>query len=362
MSEIGYPGRLLKVYLRGALIAAVRTKSVSRTANPIDETDGEDNGFRFIRGADLLAQQVSVAGVATSENYGVLLEEFEGNTLAEFVIEHAITGYTEAPTDGAFLTSLEYHGEHNGHVAFSATFVWSGSVTVTYTPPPEPPPVDPAVFLTKNANDSNTEIVDLYEADFAGISNMGAYVDPTQDPAAFFNTWDALTGKYYQEWEILEFPEEADLDRYFAIGTSEAFFNLGAYSMSYSHTSGASIQWYTFSTITRWRFTRNISGNVTNYTDSQDPPVAGDRIGFAADYDTGFFWAHRNGVWFDVLSPIAGVAEGGDPNAGGVGCAIYPSGLTNNMIPIGCWTDSNGPIRVKLVIPQYLPDGFTSYA
>jgi len=136
MSAIGYPGRNLLLYLRGEKIAGLRTKSVAHVAEPIDETDGEDNGFRYIRPeADSHALEISCAGVTTVANWGVLLDEFYGDTLADFEIRHP-DGTVELVD--AFLTSLENTGEHAGACTFTAAFRASGEVSNA------PPDIEPA--------------------------------------------------------------------------------------------------------------------------------------------------------------------------------------------------------------------------
>lgn len=146
MSEVGWVGRELRVAIDGTVIAAVKAKRVTYTAEPIDETQGERDGWRYlIDEADHRRIDVSVDGVATVENYNRLLEIFYADEeLTPLEILHPDESVEEGD---AFLVSLEHRGEHAGFVGFSAVFYFSGDVPLTPPPPPPDPPDPEAILL-----------------------------------------------------------------------------------------------------------------------------------------------------------------------------------------------------------------------
>lgn len=141
MSDRGYKGRSFAILLNGQRIAAVRGKSVSYSRTPIDRSDEEKTGWRYLDPkADSRSRSISVEGVATINNYS-LLQAWHGSTYSDISIRHA-DGTLEEP-DAAFLESLTYSGEHDGHVAFEASFLLTDDPGAA-PPPPTPNPV-PAI-------------------------------------------------------------------------------------------------------------------------------------------------------------------------------------------------------------------------
>lgn len=140
MSAIGWKGRELQVYLDEVLIAAVRAKRVEHVNAPIDASDGEDNGWRLLLDqAETHGIEVAVDGVATSENYALLLEAYYADELVDL---HVLNPEGTAELgEGAFMRSLEAVGEHRGHVAFSAVFTMSAELDTI--PPPVLIDIDP---------------------------------------------------------------------------------------------------------------------------------------------------------------------------------------------------------------------------
>lgn len=130
MSVIGYNGRAFKILRGNEVIAAVRTKSAAHNREPVDVTTDDSNGHRtLLPEPGVRSIDVTIEGVATSENYQWMLNQWNGNTLTDIAIQNA-DGSIEVADHGFFLGSLEFSGESAGDVAFSATFMSSGEVTV----------------------------------------------------------------------------------------------------------------------------------------------------------------------------------------------------------------------------------------
>lgn len=132
MSTAGYNGRAFKIKKGAAVIAAVVTKSTSLAREAIDVTNDDSDGWRkLLPTPGNRAIDVSIEGVATVDNYKSIIQDWEGNALLSITIEHP-NGSTQSATDGFFLSSLEFSGEQNGHVTFSAQLQSSGVVTSTH--------------------------------------------------------------------------------------------------------------------------------------------------------------------------------------------------------------------------------------
>lgn len=129
MSDIGYNGRKLNILKGGTKIAAVMSKTVTHNREPVEVTNDDSDGNRTVLpDPGLRSIDVSVNGVTTSENYQDFLTTWNGKTLSDITIQHA-DGSTEEAEEGFFLGNLEFSGEHNGHVAFTASLMSSGPVT-----------------------------------------------------------------------------------------------------------------------------------------------------------------------------------------------------------------------------------------
>lgn len=131
MSIIGYNGRDFTVELNGATIAAVSSKTKTLSRSPVDVTTDDSDGWRTLlpfpgnRFVD-----VSVEGVATSANYQILLDEWAGTVNSTVVIRNA-NGSSMSAANGFFLGNVEFSGEQDAHVAFTAQLQSSGAVTIT---------------------------------------------------------------------------------------------------------------------------------------------------------------------------------------------------------------------------------------
>lgn len=134
MSEIGYNGRAFIIKLDAVKIAAVQSKSTTHAREAIDVTNDDSNGWRTtlpvpaVRSLDL-----SIEGVATEDNYQLILDEWLGTVNSAITIQNP-DGSIESAANGFFIGSVESSGAHDGHVTFTAAFQSSGAVT--RTPPP----------------------------------------------------------------------------------------------------------------------------------------------------------------------------------------------------------------------------------
>jgi predicted secreted protein len=135
MSALGWIGRSFQIAFNGTPVAAVRTKRVAYSNTPIDITEGESNGWRRLaeRG-DVRSIDVTVEGVATAENWPLLLAQFESEEATQIEVWHPEGSVQFAD---AFLASLTKQGEHSGAVTFSATWQMSGEIGL-YTTLPAP--------------------------------------------------------------------------------------------------------------------------------------------------------------------------------------------------------------------------------
>lgn len=130
MSEIGYNGRSLRIVRNGLVIAQVQTKSVPHTREPVEVTTDDDDGWRrLLPYPGRRAVDINCDGVASENNYALLRDEWLGNVMSDVEIHHA-DGAVESCEDGFFLSSLEFSGEEEGHVAFSAAWQSSGPVAI----------------------------------------------------------------------------------------------------------------------------------------------------------------------------------------------------------------------------------------
>lgn len=134
MSTKGYNGRELIIQIDGVAVAAVQSKTVSRSKSEVDVTNDDSSGWRtLLSDPGTKSIDVSINGVATVDNYNELLTKWNGDVMQNVTIVHP-NGDMETAADGFFLSSLEQSGEHDGHVAFTAQLMSSGAVTVTPAP------------------------------------------------------------------------------------------------------------------------------------------------------------------------------------------------------------------------------------
>jgi len=130
MSELGYNGRALKIRKDGQVIAAVRTKAAAHAREPVDVTnDDSDSNRTLLPIPASRSLDVNLQGVATSLNYQEFLEDWNGNLLQDITVENP-DGSIEEAEHGFFLGNLEFNGEYNGAVQFSAALMSSGALSV----------------------------------------------------------------------------------------------------------------------------------------------------------------------------------------------------------------------------------------
>jgi predicted secreted protein len=134
MSEIGYNGRVFKIKLGATVIAAVQSKTATHAREGVDVTNDDSNGWRILLpDPGVRSMDVSIEGVATEDNYQVILDEWLGIVNSNITIQHA-DGSTATAQYGFFLGSVEFSGSNDGHVAFTASLQSSGEVTITPAP------------------------------------------------------------------------------------------------------------------------------------------------------------------------------------------------------------------------------------
>lgn len=131
MSQVGYNGRDFIIQLNGTKIAAVTTKSATRNREAVDVTTDDDTGNRrLLPSPGSRSLDVSVEGVVTSDNWTDLRGLADGDTFADITIVNP-DGSEETAEDGFFMSSLEWNGEQDGRVGFTAELQSSGPITIT---------------------------------------------------------------------------------------------------------------------------------------------------------------------------------------------------------------------------------------
>lgn len=131
MSLIGYNGRALQIWKDDVKIAAVRSKGANHVREPVDVTTDDSNADRTLLPAPAMrAVDVNIEGIATSENYDEFLSEWAADDFLNVEVRHADGSIVQA-NSGFFLGNIQFNGEYNGAVQFSAALNSSGVVTVT---------------------------------------------------------------------------------------------------------------------------------------------------------------------------------------------------------------------------------------
>ena len=123
----GANGRALQIKWDSVTLVGVRTKGWTATADLVDVTTDDDNGWRTLLATPgLKSVEVTVGGISSDQ---VLINEFFNGTGETLTGELPTTTGTISGT--FYLSSLEQTGEHDGAVEFSATFMSSGVVAYT---------------------------------------------------------------------------------------------------------------------------------------------------------------------------------------------------------------------------------------
>jgi len=121
----GANGRALQIKWDSVTLVGVRTKGWTATADLVDVTTDDDNGWRTLLATPgLRSVEVTVGGISSDQ---VLINEFFNGTGETLTGELPTTTGTISGT--FYLSSFEQTGEHDGAVEFSATFMSSGVVT-----------------------------------------------------------------------------------------------------------------------------------------------------------------------------------------------------------------------------------------
>ena len=123
----GANGRALQIKWDSVTLVGVRTKGWTATADLVDVTTDDDNGWRTLLATPgLKSVEVTVGGISSDQ---VLINEFFNGTGETLTGELPTTTGTISGT--FYLSSFEQTGEHDGPVEFSATFMSSGAVAYT---------------------------------------------------------------------------------------------------------------------------------------------------------------------------------------------------------------------------------------
>lgn len=123
----GANGRALQIKWDSVTLVGVRTKGWTATADLVDVTTDDDNGWRTLLATPgLRSVEVTVGGISSDQ---VLINEFFNGTGETLTGELPTTTGTISGT--FYLSSFEQTGEHDGAVEFSATFMSSGVVAYT---------------------------------------------------------------------------------------------------------------------------------------------------------------------------------------------------------------------------------------
>jgi len=128
----GFNGRAFTIDWDSTTLVGVRTRTVSVTNDYVDVTTDDDAGWRaLLTDPGLRSLEVTVGGVTSDE---VLL----ASIMAASITNTTLTGNlpsdltTPGTLSGNFLISaFEQESDHDGEVAFSATFMSNGEITYT---------------------------------------------------------------------------------------------------------------------------------------------------------------------------------------------------------------------------------------
>jgi predicted secreted protein len=124
----GLLGREITLTVGGATILGVVTKDFSFTNSAVDVTDDQSSGYRELLATGGLKQlDMSLAGKV--KNYALLRTLFETSQMMACVVQLGDGASTDSTlTFDALLTDLQFGGDSNDGVEFSANLQSSGTV------------------------------------------------------------------------------------------------------------------------------------------------------------------------------------------------------------------------------------------
>lgn len=128
----GFNGRQLTIDYDSTTLAGVRTRGFTVSNEYVDVTNDDDNGWRtLLADPGVRSIEVTAGGVTTDET---LLAAIMAASISATTVD--ITLPTDLSTNGTLsgsflISNFEQNGEHDGEVAFSATFMSTGSITYT---------------------------------------------------------------------------------------------------------------------------------------------------------------------------------------------------------------------------------------
>lgn len=128
----GFNGRQLTIDYDSTTLAGVRTRGFTVSNEYVDVTNDDDEGWRtLLADPGVRSIEATVGGVTTDETLlaAIMTASIEA-TAVSITLPTDLT--TNGTLSGNFLISnFEQNGEHDGEVAFSATFMSTGEITYT---------------------------------------------------------------------------------------------------------------------------------------------------------------------------------------------------------------------------------------
>lgn len=123
-------GREFTIAVGATTVAGCRTKSISINKTPIDVTNDDDAGFRtLLAEAGQMDIDMSLDGIAKSDALRLLAIDPD----AAFSSMTVTFGDGDTLVGSAFISSYEESGTYNDAVTFSASMLFSGTLTGTST-------------------------------------------------------------------------------------------------------------------------------------------------------------------------------------------------------------------------------------
>lgn len=130
MSEHGFNGRELRIVREGVSFAQVVSKTVPHGRESVDVTSDDDDGWRRLLPAPgKRFLDVQVEGVASPGGFAFMRDDWLADAFSDIEV-HYPDGAVATCEDGFVLTNLEFKGEQDGAVEFSATLQSSGPVNI----------------------------------------------------------------------------------------------------------------------------------------------------------------------------------------------------------------------------------------
>jgi len=124
----GFSGRSLTLDWDSTTLVGVQSKSIDFTADRVDVTTDDDNGWAtFLPAPGKKSGSTEVSGITSDE---VLINEYFNGSGEDVVVNLPSVLTTPGTITGSgLMTNLSLSAEHDGAYQFSATIITSGAVT-----------------------------------------------------------------------------------------------------------------------------------------------------------------------------------------------------------------------------------------